>query len=135
MTGFFAVDCAAAGLGSDAGALLDVFQQAYGHGVAQAELTRPPGHWAILDGYHRDYAACQYTHASIEATAELAPSVAGRLDQILEVRVKRISWLSRFSEHATGHCAGRQVLDPARGRGGARYRLDRVRCVRRDPAR
>jgi 2-methylcitrate dehydratase PrpD len=88
MTGFFAVDCAAAGLGSDAGALLDVFQQAYGHGVAEAELTRAPGHWAILDGYHKSYAACQYTHAAIEATAELAPAVAGRLDQIREVLVE-----------------------------------------------
>jgi 2-methylcitrate dehydratase PrpD len=88
MTGFFAVDCAAAGLASDAGAVLDVFQHAYGHAVAEAELTKAPGHWAILDGYHKSYAACQYTHAAIEATAEIAPAVAGRLDEVREVLVE-----------------------------------------------
>ena len=88
MTGFFAVDCAQAGLASDAGAILDVFQQAYGHAVAEAELTEPPGHWAILDGYHKSYAACQYTHAAIEATAEIAPAIAGRLGQVREVLVE-----------------------------------------------
>ncbi len=93
MTGFLAVDCARAGLGSDADALLDVFVRAYRHPVAAdelttGELTTGPGHWAILDGYHKRYAACQYTHAAIEAAAEIAPAVAGRLADVREVLVE-----------------------------------------------
>lgn len=70
--GFLAADMAAAGLGGEPTGALDVFAAGYGHRVDEQELDRPTGHWAILDGYHKVYAACQYTHSALEASLELA---------------------------------------------------------------
>ena len=38
----------------------------------EQELDRDFDRWAVLDGYHKVYAACQYTHSALEASLELA---------------------------------------------------------------
>lgn len=70
--GFLASDVSAAGLGGESSGALDVFDAGYGQRVDQRELDRESEHWAILDGYHKVYAACQYTHSALEASLELA---------------------------------------------------------------
>ncbi|KQX74006.1 MmgE/PrpD family protein [Aeromicrobium sp. Root472D3] len=75
--GFLAVDLSAAGLGGEPTGALDVFAAGYGHAVDEDEVARlgedaPDRPWAILDGYHKVYAACQYTHSALEASLELA---------------------------------------------------------------
>jgi 2-methylcitrate dehydratase PrpD len=73
LIGFFAVDATASGLLSDDRALLEVYRDTFGQVPDAEELNARPesDHWAILDGYHKPYAACQYTHAALEACAEL----------------------------------------------------------------
>jgi 2-methylcitrate dehydratase PrpD len=73
LIGFFAVDAAASGLLSDKDALLDVYRDAFRQHPDGDELTskRQNDHWAIIDGYHKPYATCQYTHSAMEACAEL----------------------------------------------------------------
>jgi 2-methylcitrate dehydratase PrpD len=70
--GFLAADLAAAGLGGETTGAVDVFVGGLGHVPDEAELARDPESWAILDGYHKVYAACQYTHSALEAALELA---------------------------------------------------------------
>jgi 2-methylcitrate dehydratase PrpD len=87
--GFLAADAVAAGLTSDPATLHDVFAVAYGHPVAEAELRYGPDldRPAILDGYHKLYAACQYTHAALEASAEIAGDGPVEPDQVEEIVV------------------------------------------------
>ncbi|NRQ48844.1 MmgE/PrpD family protein [Aeromicrobium stalagmiti] len=70
--GFLASDLAAAGLGGEPTGALDVFATGYGHAADEQELARTSTGWAIMDGYHKVYAACQYTHSALEASLELA---------------------------------------------------------------
>ena len=70
--GFLAADLSAAGLGGETTGALDVFAQGYGHAADEQELDRDFDRWAVLDGYHKVYAACQYTHSALEASLELA---------------------------------------------------------------
>ncbi|MET0929765.1 MAG: MmgE/PrpD family protein [Aeromicrobium sp.] len=86
--GFLASDLAAAGLGGEPTGALDVFAEGYGHRADEEELGRSSDHWAILDGYHKVYAACQYTHSALEASLELAQGAladtpAGDIEEIV----------------------------------------------------
>lgn len=90
LTGFTAVECAAAGLAADGSTPLDVFHVGFGYPLSPAELAAPPDRWAIHDGYHKQYACCQYLHSSVEAALQL---VSGPLrgvapDDIVEVVVE-----------------------------------------------
>lgn len=88
--GFLAADLAASGLTGEPTGPVDVFVDGYGHGVDQGELDdASPRGWAILDGYHKLYAACQYTHSALEAARELRRGdLADRsVDEIAEVVV------------------------------------------------
>ncbi|MDX2357252.1 MmgE/PrpD family protein [Dietzia sp. PP-33] len=69
--GFLASDAAAAGLRGDAVTLFDIFGTTYGQDVDPGELSSDRGSWAIIDGYHKRYAACQYTHAALECALEI----------------------------------------------------------------
>lgn len=69
--GFLAADAAASGLGADATTLLDVLRDAYGQVPDEAFLADPAQEWAVLEGYHKRYAACQYTHAALECALAL----------------------------------------------------------------
>jgi 2-methylcitrate dehydratase PrpD len=77
--GFLAAGAAVSGLGSDPDSLVDVFGATYGHPIAESELREgpDPARWAILDGYHKLYAACQYTHSALEAAADVAGQLGG----------------------------------------------------------
>ncbi|QIG43186.1 MmgE/PrpD family protein [Nocardioides anomalus] len=79
--GFLAADAAGAGLGADAGALLDVLAPR-----TPFVDALPDTDWAVLAAYHKTYAACQYAHAAIEAALALAATV--RPEDVREVAVE-----------------------------------------------
>jgi 2-methylcitrate dehydratase PrpD len=84
-----AADGAASGLLADDDAMIDVFAGAYGQAPDPDELTSPFDSWAISDSYHKQYASCQYTHATVECALELARSMATvDLKRITEIRVE-----------------------------------------------
>ncbi|WP_148573809.1 MmgE/PrpD family protein [Nocardioides caldifontis] len=87
--GFMAADFAVAGLGGEPSSAWDTFATGYGHQISDGELDRAFDSWAILDGYHKVYAACQYTHSALEASLELSTrALAGRsTDEVDEVVV------------------------------------------------
>lgn len=79
--GFLAADAVAAGIGSDADAMLDVLSRS-----TPFVGRLPETDWAVLAAYHKPYAACQYAHSGIEAAAELARLV--RPTEIREVLIE-----------------------------------------------
>lgn len=87
--GFLAADVARAGLLGETTSAWDTFAAGLGNQVADDELEQDFPSWAILDGYHKVYAACQYTHSALEASLELAGDLlAGRSsDEVDEVVV------------------------------------------------
>lgn len=89
MLGFLAADVAEAGLGAESFSARETFVRGYGHSLNDAELDRDFSSWAILDGYHKAYATCQYTHSALEASMELADgALAGRsVDDISDITV------------------------------------------------
>lgn len=88
MLGFLAADAVPAGLAGDAGALLDVFGTTYGQQPDPAELAAARDGWAVLDGYHKRYAACQYTHAALEcALAMTAGAPLAAPGEVTEIEV------------------------------------------------
>lgn len=89
LSGFFAADCAAAGLQADSCAPVEVLAGAHGHAISAEELASRPASWAILDGYHKPYAACQYTHSALEASADLVNGpLQGPAPEVREVLVE-----------------------------------------------
>lgn len=83
--GFLAADVAVAGLRAESTSARDVFASGYGHELADAELAHGFDRWAILDGYHKAYATCQYTHSALEATLDLVRgALAGRPHREIE---------------------------------------------------
>ncbi|TQJ30733.1 MmgE/PrpD family protein [Microbacterium sp. SLBN-146] len=68
--GFLAADATLAGIDADTDALADMTTGARADDAA----------WAVEDGYHKVYAACQYTHSAIEAASALASPDAQHLD-------------------------------------------------------
>ncbi|MGJ9421401.1 MmgE/PrpD family protein [Aeromicrobium sp. CF3.5] len=89
MLGFLAADMAAAGLGAEPTSARETFARGYGHSLNDAELDHDFAYWAILDGYHKAYATCQYTHSALEASVELADgALAGRsIDDIRDIMI------------------------------------------------
>lgn len=87
--GFLATDLAAAGLGGEPTGPVDVFTAGYGNAAADSELSGSFERWAIMDGYHKIYAACQYTHSALEAALELKQGALKdrSVDEIAEVVV------------------------------------------------
>lgn len=69
--GFLAADASASGLGGEPTSAVEVLAHGYGHTFSATELDHDPDRWAVLDGYHKIYAACQYTHSAIEASLQL----------------------------------------------------------------
>ncbi|GAB3271411.1 MmgE/PrpD family protein [Kineosporia babensis] len=87
MSGFLAVDATHAGLTADESTLLDVFANGYDYPLNEAELTARPEQFAILDGYHKLYATCQYAHSALEAARDLATAGGWDASQISQVTV------------------------------------------------
>ena len=66
--GIRAVDWAPIGLTGSAWSLTQVFADIMGAEVDADALTRDLGqNWAILGGYHKMHACCQYAHSTVEA--------------------------------------------------------------------
>lgn len=88
LLGFLAADAVAAGLAGDPHALVEVFAGTYGQPLAPVESDVSPDHWSIVDGYHKLYGTCQYTHAAVECALTLAQSTGPEdLDGLDEVVV------------------------------------------------
>jgi 2-methylcitrate dehydratase PrpD len=86
--GFLAADMSAAGLNGEPTGAWDVFARGYAHALNTSELDNEFRRWAILDGYHKIYAACQYTHSALEASLEvgtrlLADRSVDDLDEVI----------------------------------------------------
>lgn len=88
--GFAAVDLATAGVAGTASSVADVFGSALrgGHEVDPSELAALEEglgeRLAILDGYHKMYACCQYAHSAVEAALALrAGPLSGASDEQL----------------------------------------------------
>ncbi len=89
LLGFLASDLAEAGIGGEPTGAVDVLVDGYGQAADPGELASAPEGWAIMDGYHKVYAACQYTHSALEAAVALRQGdLDGRsVDEIAEVVV------------------------------------------------
>lgn len=88
--GFRAADFAPLGITGLDGALYDVYATCLGCDVKPEQLTDGLGSgvWAIESGYHKMHACCQYMHAAVEASIELAkrlPSDGAKKLQGIEV--------------------------------------------------
>ncbi len=87
MSGFTAVELAAAGVAGHEGGPVEVLHHTLGNGFSTDELQRRTDRWAIHDGYHKLYACCQYIHSAVEAALELS---AGPLASVRSEDVARI---------------------------------------------
>jgi len=72
LTGFTAVEFASAGISGSHQAPQSVLRDCLGYQISPDELDNPWDRWAIHDGYHKEYACCQYAHSAVEAALELA---------------------------------------------------------------
>jgi len=79
-TGFTAMDFAAAGLASDDRELRRLFEDVLGFPMNDDEIHTRREEWAILEGYHKPYACCQYIHSAVEAAHDLTLDPAVRID-------------------------------------------------------
>lgn len=71
LTGFTAVEFAAAGVTGSSRSAFAVLHDSLGSPLNTDEVDHPPTEWAIHDGYHKAYACCQYAHSAVEATVSL----------------------------------------------------------------
>ena len=88
--GLRSADWAEAGIGGLAETPYDVFVGGFGTDVEPAALTRGLGEaWAVIDGYHKVFACCQYAHAAVEASLKLHERLNGKrsADDITEIVV------------------------------------------------
>lgn len=71
-SGLRAVDWALLGITGRPESLHDVYVEAFGGTPHPEELTEELGKaWALVDGYHKLHACCQYGHSAVEATLAL----------------------------------------------------------------
>ena len=70
--GFTAMDFASVGLLSDIYEVRRLFEDVLGFPMNEEEIAYEREEWAIIDGYHKPYACCQYIHSAVEAAHELA---------------------------------------------------------------
>ncbi len=114
LTGFTAVELAAAGVTADAQSPLAVLGRALGYPLSEAELATTPQRWAIHDGYHKRYACCQYAHSAVEASLAL---VEGPLrdvppDAIRSVRVETHQLALALADHRPSTVLGGKFSVP-----------------------
>jgi 2-methylcitrate dehydratase PrpD len=70
--GYRAADWALVGISGVAETIFDVMATCYGHDCLPERLTSDLGTtWAVMSGYHKMMACCQYAHAAVEATLAL----------------------------------------------------------------
>lgn len=90
LAGFTAVEFAGAGVRAHDMSPVEVFHLGFGNPVSFDELTERTSRWAIHDGYHKQYACCQYVHSAVEAALELAagPLKGRSADEISRIVVE-----------------------------------------------
>lgn len=71
LSGFTAVELAAAGIEGDSTSALGVLERGFAYPLDEDELRADQNTWSIHDGYHKSYACCQYSHSAVEATLSL----------------------------------------------------------------
>jgi 2-methylcitrate dehydratase PrpD len=72
VSGFRAADWAELGIGGLAETAYDVFAGSFRTGANPAVLAEELGaNWAVLDGYHKVFACCQYAHSALESVLAL----------------------------------------------------------------
>ncbi len=74
--GFTAMDFASVGLLSDVHEVRRLFEDVLGFPMNDEEIASEREAWAILDGYHKPYACCQYIHSAVEAALALTADSA-----------------------------------------------------------
>ncbi len=95
--GLRAVDWAEIGITGSPGGLHDVFAGVFGGAARPEALTEGLGRsWAAADGYHKLHACCQYAHAAVEASLEIAAALGRPIDPA-EIRAVRVDthWRGR----------------------------------------
>lgn len=85
--GFTAVDFASVGLLSDVHEVRRLFEEVLGFPMNDEEISSERETWAILDGYHKPYACCQYIHSAVEAAHELVSDSNRGINPITVQRV------------------------------------------------
>ena len=107
MSGFTAVELAAAGVVGHEDGPVDVFHHGLGNPISTEEIERRSTDWAIHDGYHKRYACCQYIHSAVEAALELS---TGPLATLRPADVDRIVVETHPLARALDDAAPRTVL-------------------------
>lgn len=79
IAGFNALDFANAQLLSDSNEIRRLFENVLGFPINEDELHATRESWAVLDGYHKPYACCQYIHSAVEATYQITSQASGRI--------------------------------------------------------
>ncbi len=95
--GLRAVDWAELGIAGSEGGLHDVFASVFGGAARPEALTEGLGEtWAAADGYHKLHACCQYGHAAVEASLEIAAALDRPVDPA-DIRAVRLDthWRGR----------------------------------------
>ena len=88
-TGIYAPSWAVAGVTGGADACFDVLVGALGAVAHPERLTDGLGtSWAVLEGYHKLYACCQYAHAAVEAAADVYSRRSGLASEVADVLVE-----------------------------------------------
>ena len=79
--GYRAADWAPLGIGGLAESIYDVMATCYGHECVPERLTSDLGTtWAVVSGYHKMIACCQYAHSAVEAMLRLRAEDAALAD-------------------------------------------------------
>lgn len=74
--GMMSVDWALCGIGGLGSTFYDVYTTTLGGAMHPDQLTSTLGEeWAILDGYHKIFACCQYGHSAVEATLSVSADI------------------------------------------------------------
>jgi len=86
LLGMLAAGSAAAGLAMPRGALDEARQRVLR--ATDAASVTPPGHWTIVEGYLKPYAAVRHTHYGVEAALRLRARHAINADAITAIRLR-----------------------------------------------
>ena len=82
MAGYLCADLAEAGVGGIAESFHDAMSGCLGGGHAPMDCATLGSDWAVLDGYHKLYACCQYAHAAIEASLALGEAAGIQRERV-----------------------------------------------------
>ena len=113
--GHFACDMARLGIAGTPAGPHDVYSHGFGAPGKADELTAGLGtDWTVCDGYHKLYAACHHSHASMEAIEAILaarPELRGGA-QVKSVLMEGSAMAMNFSNNAPGTTLGAKFSIP-----------------------